>query len=79
MIFTTYFYIQERKSIIMFMFVNKFDIPMLCVHIFYELLQLFMRIKVDKNIINEPPINVRGKNLVGKWKATVFQNDKEMR
>ena len=38
-----------------------------------------MRIKVDKNIINKPPINVWKKNLVGKWKATVFQNDKEMR
>ena len=79
MIFTTYFYIQERKSIIMFMLVNKFDIRMLCVHIFYKLLKLFMRIKVDKNIINKPSINVRKKIFVGKWKATVLQNDKEMR
>ena len=38
-----------------------------------------MRIKVDKNIINKPSINVRKKNFVGKWKATVLQNDKEMR
>ena len=38
-----------------------------------------MRVKFNKNIINKPPINARKKNLVGKWKATVFQNDKEMR
>ena len=41
----------------MFMFENKFDIGMFCIHIFYKLFQLLMRIKGDKNIINIPPIN----------------------
>ena len=42
---------------------SKFDIWMFCVHILYNVFQLFMRIKSEKNIINIPPINVTTKSL----------------
>ena len=45
---------------------------MFCVHIFYKLFQLLIRIKGDKNIINIPPINVRTKILVGNQKSSVI-------
>ena len=65
----TYFDFQEQKRIIMLMLESKFDIRMFCVHIFYKLFQLLMRIKSDKNIINIPPINVRTKTLWAiRWK-----------
>ena len=70
--FMTYFDIQERKSIIMFMFKSKFDNRMFCVHILYKRFQLLIRIKGDKNIINIPPINVRTKILVGNQKSSVI-------
>ena len=60
----------------MFMFESKFDIWMLCVHIFYKLFQLLIRIKGDKSIISIPPINVRKKILWAIKKPLFFKMTK---
>ena len=57
----------------MFMFESKFDIRMFCVHIFYKLFQLLMRIKGDKNIINIPPRRKR-KLILFKTKMILSKN-----
>ena len=61
----------------MFMFENKFDIRMFCVHILHKLFQLLMRIKSDKNIINIPPLNVRTKILRAIRKLLIFKMTKK--
>ena len=53
-----YFDSLMRKIIITFMFESKFDIRMFCVHMLYNIFQLLLAIKSDKNIINIPPINI---------------------